>query len=212
VFPAFGKSDKEALMNQPTDQIISALRLRRDVLPNIALLWLAKDSLSRAEMTEGRHQSYLCVASITFAALAVEAFLNVIGASLIKRWEDLEGTTSPAGKLAVIENSLGLNIDRSRIPFNAFRDLFRFRNTIVHAKPDFLPMALVPEAESSLLIARGKMPLATWEKEASLKNSHRLVSRSESMISFLAEQTKINLPSDDHAVHKAWLDIQGESR
>ncbi len=198
-------------MNEPTNPI-AALRLRRDVLPNIALLWLAQDSLRRAEVAEGRYQSYLCIASITFAALALEAFLNVIGASLIKRWDDLEGSTSPAGKLAVIENSLGLNIDRSRVPFNAFHDLFRFRNGIVHAKPDFMPMILVPEIDSSIPISKGKMPLAKWEKEASLKNSHRLVSRSESMISFLAKKTKINLPSDDHAAYKAWLDVQEKPR
>lgn len=64
---------------------LNEIKLRRDVLPNIVLLWLAKDSLHRAEIAEGRHQRYLCVASITFAALALEAFLNVIGASLTNR-------------------------------------------------------------------------------------------------------------------------------
>lgn len=185
---------------------LSALRLRRDVLPNVVLLWLAQDSLNRATTMNGRQQKYLCVAAITFAALAVEAFLNTIGALSIKRWDDLEGSTSPAGKLAIIENTLKLDIDRSRTPFNAFRELFKFRNSIVHAKPDFLPLIMKPEPGYAIPVSSGKTPLATWEKDASLENARRLVLRSENMIEFLANQVGIELPTDDHAVMKVWLE------
>lgn len=199
-------------MNQPSNPL-NALRLRRDVLPNIALMWLAKDSLNRVESAQGRYQRYLCLASITFAALSLEAFLNVVGASLVKCWEDVEGTASPAGKLAVIENSIGFSVDRSRIPFNAFRELFKFRNSIVHAKPDYLPITLtpdidfpIPSAQGKTFSAQGKTPLTAWEKEASIENARRLVSRAENMIDILTKQVGIKLPGDDHSITKVWLD------
>ncbi len=117
----------------------------------------------------------------------------------------------PAGQLAIIENSLGYHIDRSRFPFNAFRELFKFRNSIVHAKPAFLPIVMTPETGYPVPISKGKTPLTEWEKQASLENSHRLVSRSESMMDILAKQAGISLPSDDHAVTKVWLDIPNQN-
>jgi hypothetical protein len=54
--------------------------------------------------------------------------------------------------------------------------------------------------------AKGKTPLTAWEKEASIENARRLVSRTENMIDILAKQASIQLPGDDHSITKIWLD------
>lgn len=195
-------------MDKPTNPwaIHRSLRLRRDVLPNIVLQRLARDSLSLAEASEGREQRYWCVAAITFAALAVESFLNVVGKARVGIWDYIEKTTSPADKLAILENVLKFKADRSDVPFNGFKDLFTFRNLIVHAKPDSLPIKLTPVTGHPIPWSKGQMPLAKWEKIATLRNARLLVTRSDKIIDFLAKQAKIQLPTDDHAVTKAWLE------
>lgn len=181
------------------------IEIYRDVLPNIALQWLAKDSLDRAKKIKGRYQLYLCAASITFSALALEAVLNLIGRKSIKKWEDLESTASPIGKLIILENVLKFDADRSKTPFDGFRELFKFRNLIVHAKPDLLLIKMTPESDYPIPVSRGQTPLSQWEKIASLKNSQKLVSRSEKMIDFLAKKASIQIPNDDHAIHRVKL-------
>jgi hypothetical protein len=177
-----------------------SLRFRRDVIPTIALLDVATDALTRATTADDRRQQlYAGVAAITFSAFAVESFLNLIGDTRVERWLDMERSATPAAKLAIIELALGFTADRSRLPFGALTELFRFRNEIVHAKPDSLPATTVPDTSQPIPVSTITTPLAYWEKAAGLDNARLLVDQAREMIRVLSEQSGITLPTDNHA-------------
>ena len=84
-----------------------SISLKRNVLPHIALEQLAHDSLGKAEAASGKDRMYWCVAAMTFAALSVEAFLNVVGEARVKRWvKDIERNASPHAKLPLTKTTL----------------------------------------------------------------------------------------------------------
>jgi hypothetical protein len=187
-------------------QIHRSLRLRRDVLPHVALEKLADACLSSASAATGHTQTYWCLGTITFSALAVESFLNLVGSTRVPRWDEIERTASPAGKLAVLEAVLGFQADRARASFNQFNGLFKFRNAAVHAKPEFLPVIFAEDHSGPIPASSAKTPVASWERSATLPNARRQRSAASAIIAFLANQANIQLSSDDHSVLKAWLE------
>lgn len=70
-----------------------------------------------------------CVTEMIFCALALESYLNHLGAIRFSEglWQHLE-RLSPEG------NELGLKIDKSRRPFQSFKEIMQFRNALAHGK------------------------------------------------------------------------------
>lgn len=190
-------SDETEEVEEPYD-VLDELRFSRHVLPNVLLLSLAGDCYSLAKTGEDKQQ-YWSVATISFAALAVEAAINLVGHAKIKRWEEVERTTSPSGKLVVLENALGFEIDRSSQPFNSFSKLFRFRNQIVHAKSELLPIVFVREPPAGQVpVASAMTPYTEWEKLANLIDAERLLRDATQINEVLAQKACIDLPVDGH--------------
>lgn len=109
--------------------------------------------------------------AILFSALAIEALSNAIGDRVVADWSDYE-SARPLAKLRILTSSLSVPFDRTKEPWVTARWLFRFRNAMAHAKPEFVTEETVLTAEEAdqRLFDR---PLAKMEKEISLANAKR---------------------------------------
>jgi hypothetical protein len=188
-------------MDQAQDpwEIHRLFRLKRIVHPHIALEKLAHDCLGMAEAASGKVQMYWCVAAMTFAALSVETFLNVVGDSCIKHWDDIEWS-APKSKLAIIENVFRFETKRDDRPFKTFNELFSFRNLIVHAKPESLTIDFVENHDYAVPVSTsGQTPSPKWEKCATIENARTFVGDATEIIFDLAKRGNIQLTSQDHS-------------
>ena len=73
------------------------------------------------------------MASLTFTAFTLEAYLNRIGKRTFECWDDLERPPSFA-KINVLAEKLKVKKDDSKRPFQTVKILFDFRNEVAHGK------------------------------------------------------------------------------
>jgi hypothetical protein len=133
-------------------------RLRRRVYTHNQLLGVAK-SLTQPAGEDSEFSR--AMASILFCALALEALLNHIGASLLPTWEEhFKRRLTPEGKLALISSRVSFTVDFGRRPFQAFRVLFEFRNRLAHGVTEDLPYET---ARHWLEYGVHRWPAAKWE-------------------------------------------------
>ncbi|MBN8595767.1 MAG: hypothetical protein J0M33_28700 [Anaerolineae bacterium] len=92
--------------------------------------------LQQARQTEeGRF--YNLLSTMLFSAFALESFLNLVGIKqLPETWNEIEAKLGPDQKLKLLAELKPFNYDMSRRPFQSFAEIFGFRNTVVHAKPE----------------------------------------------------------------------------
>lgn len=109
---------------------------------------------------------YQLMASLIFTVFALEAFVNHIGQSMIKCWDDLE-QLSPSRKLNLIAEKLEIEKDDGKRPFQTVSKLFRFRNSVAHGKTVNLTSADQATVVDSNLDKHMRKPLQTpWERIA----------------------------------------------
>ncbi len=126
---------------------------------------------------------YEYMASLLFSAFTFEAYLNHLGDKRFKKdWHDLE-KLHWLEKLIVIENNIGLKIDKSRRPFQTIKNLFNFRNSIAHGKSEFLTETKIKINEFD--IYREELPKTKWEKYCTLENAERAKTDVKKMITKL---------------------------
>jgi len=200
-------------MHQPDDPwgIHRSIRLKREVLPHVVLEKLAHDCLCLAEAASGKEQLNWCVAAITFAALEVEAFLNVMGDNLVKKWDDIERNTNPSAKLAILENVLQFEFDLANSPFNAFKGLFDFRNLIVHAKRETLQVELAEKHNYAVPVSSGETPSPKWEKQATISNARTSVRDAREIVLQLAKYGNIQIPLGEHSRIQLNVEVPNDS-
>lgn len=116
---------------------------------------------------------YQLMASLIFTAFTLEAFLNHIGQSIFKCWNDLE-QLSPSRKLNLIAEKLGIKKDDGKRPFQTVSELFKFRNDVAHGKTVSL------KSENKIVFVDDKLnqhlqgSLQTqWQNYCNLKNTKR---------------------------------------
>ena len=80
---------------------------------------------------------YSELVAITLSALSIEAMCNAIGDRVIPDWKDFE-SSSPNAKLRLLCERLKVQYSKSEEPWVSARWLFKFRNLIAHAKPEFV--------------------------------------------------------------------------
>ncbi len=80
--------------------------------------------------------NYQRLSAILFAAFALEAHLNHVGEQKLQSWADIERKLNPDQKLALVAEVIGFNVDRSRRPFQNFREIFQFRNYFAHGRTE----------------------------------------------------------------------------
>ncbi len=125
------------------------------------------------ELAEGQldGQFYSAQASIVFSAFTHEAFLNTLGAKIIKDWPDYE-YDSPEKKLNLICERIGYKPNKGGRPYQTLKRLFRFRNLIAHGREETIRIEgkVVPKKEKGgyLDAIEGE-----WEKYCTVNNARR---------------------------------------
>ncbi len=136
------------------------------------------EALGHAEEDE-KGRFYDCLASITFFALALEAFFNHLASQVVQYWEHFERKLGPPEKLELLAEALGIRIERDTRPFNDFKRLMWFRNFTAHGKTfteetterhKLLPEELTPTGETE------------WEKECTLANAKKYMESTRQML------------------------------
>jgi hypothetical protein len=118
---------------------------------------------------------YQLMASLIFTAFTLEAYLNHIGPSIFKCWDDLE-QLSPKRKLNLIAEKLKIERDDSNRPFQTVAKLFKFRNDVAHGKTVRLKSEnriKVVDLDRTLNQRLGERLETPWQKYCSLTNAER---------------------------------------
>lgn len=118
-------------------KVIVTTEVKRDVFPHVYLELASLDALERGKQTQGgRLFNYDLMTSMLMTAFCLEAFLNYLGHKTLQVWEEIE-RLGPEQKLSLLAEIIGYEVDDSRRPFQTFKRITKFRNSVVHAKPDF---------------------------------------------------------------------------
>lgn len=104
---------------------------------------------------------------LLFTALALEAFLNHIGAQSVTHWPPLKKKLSPMEKLEVLTAQRGVGIEWDKSPYQSFKLAFQFRNLIAHAETELLE---VKPGRSDVV-----QPKAKWESYCKLGTAERVL-------------------------------------
>jgi hypothetical protein len=102
-------------------------------VPHNRLRHIALQAVKRAREGGGADD---CLTAILFSALVFEAFLNALGTGVIRGWPLIERKLAPQEKLDLLAHRLEYGPDFGARPFRTIRELMRFRNVVVHAKPE----------------------------------------------------------------------------
>ncbi len=144
----------------------------------------ARFALEQAEASEeGRF--YNCMSSIIHSAFCLEAYLNHVGPKNIPYWDSIERKLSPQEKLVVLDHELDLRVDHSRPPFQNFKSIFDFRNTIAHGRTEILKGN---EIQSIAENERVQLPQTSWEKQCTLTTARKYLADLEKMITHIHEK------------------------
>ena len=144
---------------------------------------------------------YQIMASLTFTAFALEAYLNYLGKTLFKKWDYFE-RLSPNQKLDIITEKLEVKKEDGKRPFQTIIDLFKFRNDIAHGKSVFLKSG----PEEKYIDDNDDIKLETkWEKYCKLKNAKRAMEDVQKIITLLHEKAGRKDPLWGHGITETLL-------
>ena len=97
-------------------------------------------------------------------------------------WENVERSLKPTAKLDLVLHHVGHTVDKSKRPFQTFKDIFDFRNALVHGKPQTVRFSGKRKLKKG---ERTTRPLANWESFSNLRNATRCLKDTEEMILIL---------------------------
>lgn len=135
--------------------------------------WIA---LKQAEKSS-KDRFYHCLSVMLFSAFSLEAYLNHLGARELDCWDTLKRKLSPQEKLQLLAAAMDFEVDYSCRPFQTFKQIFWFRNTLVHAETELVTMELLKEGES--------VPLTRWEKLVTLEVAQQFHSDAKAIMTQL---------------------------
>jgi hypothetical protein len=124
------------------------------------------------ELAEEEKQAQLrsmTMSTMLFCAFTMEAFLNHMGGLLFKSWPKLKKQLSPKAKLALIEEQLEIELDRDKRPFSTFKEIFKYRNWLVHGKTEEIPEPTVIKTK----IGPDSEFKSKWQKRTTYENAKR---------------------------------------
>ena len=122
------------------------------------------------------HQELAC---ITFIAFTLESFLNQMGEELFGTWIDLE-QLNVRGKINVIAEKLGVNVDYGKMPWQIVPELVAIRNKVAHGKNERLfEEIVIPESEYDRTL-KGFLK-TSWQKAVSSQNADKFIEEVESV-------------------------------
>lgn len=140
-----------------------------------AEMWHASNVMLGKATENPEGSFYQLMASLIFTAFTLEAYLNHIGQSIFKCWDDLE-QLPPKRKLNLITEKLRIEKDDSKRPFQTVARLFKFRNDVAHGKTVRLQsqkQIKVVDLDRTLNQRLGEHLETPWQKYCSLRNAER---------------------------------------
>ena len=96
-------------------------------------LWHASHVMLEKARSDQKGSIHDVMASLTFTAFTMEAYLNHVGSHIFKCWDDLE-RLSPLSKLNLIAEKLEIKNDEGTRPYQTVSEVFKFRNRLAHGK------------------------------------------------------------------------------
>lgn len=140
-----------------------------------------------------RHQGwfYENLSTMLFSVLAIEALSNSVGERVMDRWQDFE-SSSPNAKLRILAEHLDIRYQEKEEPWATARWLVKFRNLVVHAKPELI-------VEEKLLTQEEHdrhqfdIPESKLEKQVSSGNATRALRGAEQIVQLLISK----IPPDE---------------
>lgn len=117
---------------------------------------------------------YDTMSSLTFCALAVEAAVNHVGATLFDHWSIYEKKLSTREKIDLLSKLKKKDIDFGDNPFSYLARLQKFRNALAHGKTETVKASSGP---------KGAEP--EWMSMCSIKEAERAVDATRQLIEFL---------------------------
>ncbi len=149
-------------------------------------VWHASHVILEKAEKDPEGSFYQFMASLIFTTFTMEAFLNHIGQSIFKCWDDLERPLSPSAKHNLIAEKLGVDKDEGKRPYQTLTELFKFRNSIAHGKSVTLKVdneiRLVDEASNKYMHEFLQTP---WEEYCTSENAKRALKDVEIIITEL---------------------------
>ncbi len=127
---------------------------------------------AKSEKKGSYHQHLACM---TFVAFTLEAFLNHIGESLFKSWEDIE-QLNVRGKINIITEKLKVEINYGVMPWQIVPELVAFRNKVAHGKNERLfEEVILPQDKYDEYL--NKFLKSDWQKTVTLANAEKFIKR-----------------------------------
>jgi len=156
------------------------------------MLWWCSRGLLLYEQAEQKKPYWLWMGSLIFTAFSFEAYLNHIGQILFTCWNRLE-VLSPAGKLDIVCDKIGILLPRGERPRQTIKDLFQFRNDLAHGKTNII------EPDDTILDycqytdeLIEDFPETKWEKYCNRSNAERAREDIENVMQLIHEKvTKV---------------------
>lgn len=140
---------------------------RRRVIAFADLNHGAEIMIGKAEKDlEGNY--YTIISSLLLTAFTFEAYLNHLGDS--EYWDEDKGFVGVLDKYDILCGAFGILPDYSRRPHQTLRELFKFRDSIAHARSETLEET---KSISSTDRRSAHSPKTEWEKYCNLEQAKR---------------------------------------
>lgn len=118
-----------------------------------------------------------------FAAFSLEAYLNDLGPRRFKCWAGLERLPVES-KLTLLLENLNQSPDFSSRPFQTVKDMFRFRNQLVHGRSERVEETSI---QRLLQDESPRYPQVKWEVQCTQKTAARFMEDAKAVIVRLQE-------------------------
>jgi hypothetical protein len=142
-----------------------------------------------AKQAKGEDELENSMGCALFCALSLEATLNYMGDNIFPAWEKyFQKKLSPEGKLVLIANQFGFQVNFGEPPFQAFRAVFELRNQLAHGRTHDLSYET---AKHWLEFGEHRWPAAQWEPLCTDVNANAIYQDTEKIIDLLHEVTRV---------------------
>jgi hypothetical protein len=156
-----------------------------------ALIWHTSGWLLDAGQEKEQGSFHQFLASLVFTAFALEAYLNWLGEQLFPHWKYLD-KLSPLERLQLVSDHLETELSHGSRPFQTVKALFKFRNSVAHAKPELLKEETLEVDDEHLDMNLGKFIRSEWEQYCNATNAERSREDVKNIINRLHEAANLD--------------------
>jgi hypothetical protein len=124
------------------------------------------------------------MSSMLFSTFCVEGYLYFIGERFIPGWSRKERRMGQDGRLQAVLRALDMAPDMGERPFKTYKEMFEFRNALVHSR--VITTTITGTLES--MSQRPPKPLSEWEKLINQETAQRFFDDSSQIIRIMHEK------------------------